>query len=725
MKSQLFILPILMGFCFLFAQCSDGGLDNQIKDPSVYSQAFNANYADSSRLNWADKTDFETSQRGFLAGPKDSVILALDGSGDTVWNFRTWNFLDNLESPSPTTVNPSLWRQEKLNQKAGLFEVLKGRIYQIRNFDLAVMSFVIGDNGYIVIDPLGTPATAKAGHDLFKTTIVDKLPNANSKTLKALVFTHSHIDHFGGVYGIFPKGEIGNAKIYAPEGFLEEAVSENVYAGNVMGQRANYMYGNLLPKNTKQGIGAGLGLTTSTGSSTILDATVTINNKMTLSNNVITDLAGTGLNLQFLPAPHTEAPAEMLFYFPQFNALCAAEDAVHTLHNLYSLRGAKTRSAKEWVEALTKVLDLWGNKVEVEFNSHHWPVWTNEGIKNHIETQRAMYKFIHDQTLRLANMGYDMTTTAEIITHLPESLNKVWSSQGYYGSVNHNVKATWDLYLGWFDGNPAHLHQLPAISPHSVLIDGKEVRLNGASAKYVEYMGRDNIVTKAQKDFAKGEYRWVAEVLQHVVNVDANDPKTDATAKQKVKFLLADALEQMGYQAISGPWRDFYLSGALELRNGRQGQAASPKDMAVVLAQMSTNQIFDYISILVDPYKAKDKQINFAFIVKDGIKSERMTYQLKYSCLNHLVDRSAKLDFTLTINKQDLKTIMVPPDPIGALVKAIESGEKFISVSPQGSGLASLKELASVIGAPSGTFNIVTPNLPMPKPINPMKAQQR
>lgn len=703
MKTKQLFLPILIGLSLLCVRCTNTAFNKGIKEPSDFTKAYNANYSE--RLNWADTSDYVNASRGFLAGPKDSVILT--ESGDTVWNFKTWRFLSDPNTPSPSTVNPSLWRQENLAAKAGLFEVQKDRIYQIRNFDLAVMSFVIGDNGYIIIDPLGSPYTAKAGHDLFKATI----PESTRKTLKAVIYTHSHIDHFAGIDGVYqPKKGI---ELYAPSGFMEEAVSENVYAGNVMGQRANFMYGDLLPRNVKQSIGAGLGMATSSGVKSIYKETKTIDD----STPPIDNLAGTGLAVEFLFAPHTEAPSEMLFYFPQLKALCAAEDASHTLHNLYSLRGAKTRSARDWVAALTSVLKKWGNDVEVEFNSHHWPVWSNDTIKTHLETQRAMYKFIHDQTLHLANMGYDMTTSAEIISHLPESLNRVWSSQGYYGSVNHNVKATWNLYLGWFNGNPSQLHKLPDVSPDTPFGNSNGTPLKGGSAKYVDYMGgKRNVVIKAKEDFKKGEYRWVAEVLQHVVNIDSSD--------REARYLLADALEQMGYQAVSGPWRNFYLTGAMELRNGRSSLKTSTQDMMPVLANMSSDQIFDYLSILVDPYKADGKKINFAFVVKEGSATETMTYQLNYSCLNYLVDKTAPLDFTVTINKQELKNILKLPDPMNALIKLAESGQSPIEVNPKIKGLLKLKELGSVISAPAGVFNIVTPNLPMPKPINPMKVQQ-
>lgn len=730
MKFQRFFLLLVVALCPVVLYCQTPILNGTVKAASQYTKAFNKNYSDPKRLNWADTTDFETSERGFIAGAndaliKDSVILAIDGSRDTVWNFKTWNFLSHPKAESPSTVNPSLWRMEKLISKAGLFEVVRGRIYQIRSFDLAVMSFVVGDNGYIIIDPLGCPATAKVGHELFYKHVIKKLSSSSlSKNLKAVIYTHSHVDHFGGIYGILSDSLLNplgfQLPIYAPTNFLEEAVSENIYAGNVMGQRAAYMYGNLLPKNPNSGIGAGLGLTTNASLPTLKKPTITIGT----ADTTITSIAGSGINIEFLYAPNTEAPSEMLFYFPQFHALCAAEDATHTMHNLYSLRGTKTRNARDWVSTLTAVLEKWGDDVQVEFNSHHWPVWSNDTIKSHLGTQRAMYKFINDQTLRLANKGYDMTTAAEIITHLPESLNKVWSSQGYYGTVNHNVKATWNLYLGWFDGNPSQLHKLPAILPNATFQNSKLTPLDGGSAKYVRYMGgRDKVLALASQDFQKGEYRWVAEVVQHLVNLDSSD--------NQARYLLADALEQMGYQAVSGPWRDFYLTGALELREGRQVQrkektVAEKFATSTFLTSMTSEQIFDWMSTMVDPHKADGKIINFAVVLKDGRKSDSTAYQLKYSCLNYLVDSRATLDFRVVLQEAELKAIIKEIKTQTELLQKIkelaQKGGKIVQVIP--ANTSKLGELLGVLSPNTDLFNIVTPNLPMPMPINPMLVKQ-
>lgn len=724
MKTQIFFSLLMAILCPISLYCQtpkqEPGpvlqLDPTIKPASTYTKAFNASYSDSKRLNWVDRTDFETYKRGFIAGPENPNIHEIGRKENIVWDFTNWDFLADPDAPPPSTVNPSLWRMEKLNAKAGLFRVTDS-IYQIRSFDLAVMSFVIGGNGYIIIDPLGTPATAKAGHDLFKEYVINKFPtNDSRKKLKAVVFTHSHVDHFGGIYGIQPDNPKDPIPIYAPTNFLEEAVSENVYAGNVMGQRANYMYGNLLPKDTSSGIGAGLGLTTNSGSPTIKSPTYSI------GDTTIHNLAGSGIEIEFLFAPNTEAPSEMVFYFPQFRALCSAEDATHTLHNLYSLRGAKTRSAREWVSTLTSVMQQWGESTDVIFSSHHWPVWGLDTVLQHLETQRAMYKFIHDQTLRLANMGYDMTTTAEIISNLPESLNSVWSSQGYYGTVNHNVKATWDLYLGWFDGNPAHLHKLPAIS-NAKVIGGKNVVTEGGSLKYVQYMGgRENILKMAYKDYLNGEYRWVAEVVQHLVNLDSAD--------NQARYLLADALEQMGYQSVSGPWRDFYLSGALELREGRQEtkNGSGHFSTLVFLNAMTSEQIFDWVSIMVDPQLAKGKTINFAIDVVDGKDTTSTAYQLKYACLNYLTDKSASLDFTIVIKKPELLKNISNVKNETELVQrlkdfTLDNSEKIISVF--GANPNKCKELLGMLKPATGIFNLVTSNLPLPPPVNPVPVQQR
>ena len=361
--------------------------------------------------------------------------------------------------------------------------------------------------------------------------------------MKAVIYTHSHVDHYGGVRGVVSEEDVasGAVKIYAPEGFLEAAVAENVFAGTAMSRRASYMYGNLLKPDPKGQVGAGLGTTTSAGTVTLIPPTNIISetgHKETID----------GLTYEFLMAPGSEAPAEMLWYIEEKKAISAAEDATHTLHNTYSLRGAKIREPLPWSKYLNEALTMWGDEAEVIFAQHHWPTWGNDQVVELLEKQRDLYRYINDETLRMVNQGMTMREIAEAFK-LPDSLDKYWANRGYYGSIYHDVAATYVLYLGWFDGNPSTLHELPPVE---------------GSKKYVEFMGgADAVMEKARQSFEKGEYRWVAEVMNHVVFADPDN--------QAAKNLTADALEQLGYQAESGPWRNFYLTGAQELAQRRGG----------------------------------------------------------------------------------------------------------------------------------------------------------
>lgn len=503
---------------FLFAFLSVFALSLRVeaqvapKDATDITKQVNA--AVLNHLPFADKTDLENANSGFIATLPDVTIK--NEKGQVVWTLDPYKFLEGAEAPA--TVNPSLWRQAQLNMTNGLFKVTD-RIYQIRGFDLSVMSIIEGDTGIIIVDPLTSTETAKAGLDLY-------YQHRPKKPVVAVMYTHSHIDHYGGVRGVISEEDVnsGKVKILAPEGFLEEAVSENVYAGNAMSRRALYMYGALLPRGVNGQVDGGLGKTASIGTVTLIPPTDII--KTTGEKRVVD-----GVEMEFQMAPGTEAPAEMLTYFPQFKALLAAEDATHTLHNLYTLRGAQVRDASKWWKALNEAIERYGAGTEVVFASHHWPTWGNENVIPYLESQRDLYKYIHDQSLRLLNSGYTMTEVAEIMT-LPESLSQKWFNRDYYGSVNHDSKAVYQRYLGWYDSNPANLHALPP---------------DEASKKYVEYMGGPAAVTeKAKKSFAEGDYRWVAMVMNNVVFADPTN--------KEARDLQADALEQLGYQTEDATW---------------------------------------------------------------------------------------------------------------------------------------------------------------------------
>ena len=471
-------------------------------------------------LPFSDTTDFANARRGLIVEASGQIMA---DAGHVAWDFDRWAFLDG---EAPASANPSLWRQGQLNAIAGIFEVAEG-IYQARGFDLAVASFLRTDSGWIVVDPLITVETMRAAMGMIREHVAD-LP------VVAVIHTHSHVDHFGGVRAVVSDEDLaaGRVRIIAPVGFLEESVSENILAGNVMSRRASYMYGNLAGWGPQQGIGAGLAQLTSSGTVTLIAPTDIISEtgqEMTID----------GLRIVFQHTPGAEAPAELCFYLPERRALCMAEIATHTLHNVYTLRGAKVRDALAWSRHINEALRLFGGDAELVFASHHWPTWGNEDVVRFLKGQRDLYRYIHDETLRLANHGYGPAEIAEMI-QLPAGIAGSFANRGYYGSVSHDVKAVYTYYLGFFDGNPATLHQLPPVE---------------GARKTVEYMGgADAVLARARVDFERGEYRWVAQAVNNVVFADPDNAEA--------RGLQADALEQLGYQAENGTWRNFYLSAA-------------------------------------------------------------------------------------------------------------------------------------------------------------------
>ncbi|HEY4308599.1 MAG TPA: alkyl sulfatase dimerization domain-containing protein [Pirellulales bacterium] len=611
-------------------------------------------------LPFTDQQSFADARRGLIA-PLSADIIRTD-QGDVVWDPNQFGFIKE-DAAAPDTVNPSLWRQSQLVNISGLFEVTE-RIYQVRNADLSNMTLIEGNSGLIVVDPLVSAETARAALALY-------FSHRPKRNIVAVIYSHSHVDHFGGVRGVVSPDDVkaGKVAIYAPEGFFEHAISENVMAGNVMGRRAGYMYGNLLPPDPRGQVGAGLGMTTSTGTVTLIPPTVYISRD---GQEETID----GLKFEFMLAPGSEAPSEMHWYLPELKALTVAENACHTLHNLYSLRGTKLRDPLAWSKYLHNSVRKWGGKAEVLYGMHHWPVWSKERVIEHLERQRDLYRFINDQTLRLANQGLTMTEIAEQI-ELPESLAKYWSNRDYYGTLNHNVKSTYVFYLGWFDGNPATLHPLPPVE---------------GSKKYVEYMGgADAVLAKAREAFDNGDYRWVAEVVNHVVFAD---PKNRAA-----KELQANALEQLGYQAESGPCRNFYLSAAKELRQGivKTDVASSVGD---VVASLTLDQFFDYLGIRLNAPKAAGKRITLNFDFSDT--GEKYVLTLAHSVLNHSdgvqaadADATLKLSRTL-LNKIMLRQVTMP--------EALASGDIKITGK-----VASVGQLFGLLDTFDAWFPIVTP----------------
>ena len=593
------------------------------------------------RLNFSDKQDFEDAQRGLIA-PLPHGGIVRDSQGRIVWNLSE-RAIAPLDQSCPDTVNPSLWRQAQLLGISGLFKV-SDRIFQVRGLDLANITFVEGETGLIVIDPLLSTETARVALELY----YEHRPKV---PVVSVVITHCHPDHFGGISGVISSEQIeaGQVSIVAPKDFLNEVISENVLAGNAMQRRAGYMYGSLLPKSAQGDVGNGLGLGTSTGTTTLIKPTDSIT--QTGERRVID-----GLTFEFQLTPGSEAPAEMHLYIHELKGLCPAENATHTMHNLYTLRGAKVRDARAWASYLQQTIDLFGHRTDVLFAPHHWPVWGQEQIVNHLNSQRDMYKFIHDQTLRLANRGYNMLECAEQI-QLPPEIERHWANRGYYGTLNHNVKAVWNFYLGWFDGHPARLHPLPP----------KE-----AGANYVQYMGGiDQVIAKARESFGRGEYRWVAQVLDHAV---AAEPDHIASRE-----LLADTLEQLGYQAESGPWRNFYLTGAQELREGIQIPETTTTASTQSIAALPLDAIFDSLAVRLHSGLAAESNLAINFKFTDT--EEQYLLTLRHGVLNHHVGRQhASADCTVRVTRPAFDEIL---DGRSSFARQVFSGEARINGKPK------------------------------------------
>ncbi|MFF2831504.1 alkyl/aryl-sulfatase [Cellulosimicrobium cellulans] len=577
-------------------------------------------------LPFSDARDFDDATRGLVARREPSAVTADDGR--VVWDNDTYAF---LQGDAPDTVNPSLWRQSQLVAEQGLFEVTGG-IYQVRGFDLSNVTFIEGTTGVIVLDPLISTETAAAALALYR-------EHRGDRPVTGIIYTHSHVDHFGGVKGVTTQEDVdaGRVPVVAPEGFTEHAIAENVYAGTAMSRRAGYMYGAALARGPQGQVGAGLGQTTSTGTVTLIPPTLFVT---TTGQEETVD----GVRMVFQMAPDTEAPSEMLVWFPDHKALCAAEDATHTLHNLLTLRGAVVRDPHVWSRYLTESIDLFAGEAEVVFASHHWPTWGTERIVEYLSLQRDLYGYLHDQTLRLLNRGFTGPEIAEQIT-LPPALENAWHARGYYGSVSHNVKAIYQRYMGWFDGNPAHLWEHPPVE---------------RARRYVELGGgADAVVATAQSAFDAGDYRWVAELLNHVVFAQPDH----AAARE----LLADTYEQLGYGAENGTWRSFFLSGATELRDGPFGTptATSAPD---ILAALTPTLLFDALAVQVDGPRAWDEDLSVDVVLTDSGERYRLWLRngvLSYSAAPQRGDADATLTATSTALPV-LATGAATPDALAA-----------------------------------------------------------
>ena len=616
------------------------------------------NTALADKLDLANQQDFADARRGMIA--QAPITPVKSDTGVQLWNAGDYEF---IQGEAPPTVNPSLWRQAKLNNIRGLFKVDEG-IYQLRGFDLANTSLIKSDSGWILVDPLTTLETTRSAMAFAEQHLGDI-------KLTAVIFTHSHIDHFGGVLALLnaEQAAADNVPIIAPEGFIEEATSENVIAGPAMTRRSGYMYGNSLERSPVGHVDTGLGKQPIFGSTSILEPTVLIDQPavaMTID----------GVEFEFYNMPNSEAPAELTFYLPQLKAFCGAELLSHVMHNILTLRGAKVRDALAWSDYIGESIARL-DKVEILFNSHHWPTWGHERIIAQMEQQQDMYKFTHDQTVRLANLGYTPKEIAERLT-LPESLAGNFHLRGYYGTLSHNSKAVYQHYLGWYEGNPAQLNPL---SPER------------SSHRYVEFMGgAANILEKATQSMAKGEYRWVAEVLNHLVFAQPDN--------NEAKQLLADAYRQLAYQAESGPWRDIYLTGAQELDKGKPDQShdlALAKDF---LLQVPMIEFMKVMSVRLDAEKAAGERLVLNILFTD--QQENFVLTVRNSVMHYQqLPPVADADVSLTLSKPLFVDIMVGQAGIQQLLTSD-------ALQVDGSVLALLK-FFSLLDESNDNFNIVTP----------------
>ncbi|MFI6483466.1 alkyl/aryl-sulfatase [Nonomuraea sp. NPDC050663] len=557
--------------------------------------------------SFEDSTDFDNADRGYIATAAETKIK--DASGRVVWDLEAYAFLDG---ECPETANRSLWRQSRLNAKHGLYEVAEG-VYQVRGFDLSNITFIEGEQGVIVVDPLLSNEPAAAALALYR-------EHRGGRPVTAVIYTHSHADHFGGVRGVVPDG--ADIPIIAPSGFLEHAVAENVYAGTAMSRRAIYMYGTELAKGPAGQIGAGLGQTTSTGTVSLIEPNLHVTET---GQEEVVD----GVRIVFQLTPGTEAPAEMNFLLPDRRALCMAENATHTLHNILTLRGALVRDPRVWARYLTEAIELYAADSDVLFASHHWPTWGTAELTAFLSQQRDVYSYLHDQTLRLLNQGHTGLEIAEMI-ELPPALERAWHARGYYGSVSHNVKAVYQRYMGWFDGNPAHLWELPP---------------EESARKHVEFMGgAAAVVGKARQAVEAGELRWAAQVLNYVVFSEPGDP--DA------RELLAQVYDKLGHGCENGPWRNFYLQGAAELR-GVKADASLDSASPDVVSALSLEQVFDSLAIRVNGPRAWDLRSTIDWKFTDLGKEIRLSLANGVLVQTRNYD-GTPADLTLTLTKPQL-----------------------------------------------------------------------
>jgi len=651
---RLRTLPCLLALALPYAALADG----PAKDASDLTRQSNQQWLQ--RLPFDDRSDFDNARRGLLEAVDQPVVNA---DGKTVWDLQRYAF---LKGEAPATVNPSLWRIAQLNTLAGLFKVSEG-IYQVRGLDLANMTLIEGEHGLIVMDPLLSVETARAGLAMY-------FRHRPQRPVVAVIYTHPHVDHFGGVRGVIDEADVkaGKVQVIAPQGFFEHAVSENVLAGPAMKRRAQYMYGAPLPRGPRGQVDAGL------GKGVPANATVSLIAPTRLIEQPFETLRIDGVDIEFQLTPGTEAPAEMNLWFPQFKALCMAENASHVQHNVLTLRGAQVRDAKVWAHYLDQSLMRYGEQAEVVFAQHHWPTWGGAAIRDYLADQRDMYAFIDSQTLRLINRGLGPTEIAAELTSLPPRLASKWYSRDYYGSLSHNVRAVYQRYMGFYDGNPATLNPLPP---------------SEAGAHYVKALGgAERVLTLGREAYGSGDYRWVAELTRHLVFAQPDN--------SAARELQADALEQLGYQSENATWRNAYLTGAQELRNGVAPAASKGGSADDLVRALTPTLFFDYLGVRVDAAKAAEQDLTINWHFTDLNEDYALT--LRNGVLTHRDHtRHGQADVEVKMSKATLDRIALKQTGFlkEATVGDVEIGGERVKFMRFMAGL----------DEPDGRFNIVTP----------------
>lgn len=646
-------------------------LTRESKEASKYTIA--ANNAMYSHLDFNDRQEAAFAVRGLLDAPK--TLDLTDDQGDIIWSQTAYGFLDEYDK-APDTANPSLWENTKNNHAYGLFEVCDG-IYQVRGYDMANLTVIRSDTGWILFDPLMSVECSRAAMQLIE-------KNLGTRPIKAVIISHPHIDHFGGIQGVMSEQEraddslpleeqlaSGKIPIIVPEGFAIHAISENVYAGPAMGRRANYQYGTLLSPGVRGKLAQGIAMGQSLGTTSYLTPTYEVRETGEI-------IRIDGIDMEFQMTPGTEAPAEMNTWFPQFKALWVAENCTGTLHNLYTLRGAQVRDGAAWASYLTEAVTRYGAEAEVTFQSHNWPHWGNKIVNDYLVNTAAVYKFINDQTLTYINQGYTSDEISNMIS-LPDDLSKVWYTRQYYGTVAHNSKAVYQRFMGWYDANPVHLNPLTPTE---------------SAQKWVEYLGNvDAVLAHARKDFDAGEYQWVAEITNTIVFADP--------ANEAARLLCADALEQLGYQAESGPWRNAYLTAALELRYGNTSENAKKSTGGSdIVKAMTAGMLFDYMAIVLD----KKALADYNFVINVTLPDQQEKYMLR-------IQSGVLLVYNDTLSDHADVSITCPKDALFLIISnQLEQAQGLIQIE----GNRELLSLFSgnmnqfALGA-SAFFNIVEP----------------